>query len=176
MSKKLKIIKKFREKKFFWEIEILDESIIWKSAEIYFCIECDVKDSRKINSRKRILLKKFIVSYDNKFEIDLKKYEYFTYKWKKISINLSIEIIVDDAIFFDTKVSERLQAQIGSKPGVHSKNIVDKFIKKYKANYTEIDIIMEKYDWNNFDKAFKKFEKFNKIKLTDNKISYGKKK
>jgi hypothetical protein len=52
--------------------------------------------------------------------------------------------------------------------------VVEEYIKYFSSTYTDIDIILENYNWNNFDEAFKLFIKFNKIFLTWNKN--GKKK
>ncbi len=51
----------------------------------------------------------------------------------------------------------------------YTKNTVKNYIKIFSATYTDIDIIIEKYNWNNFDEAFNNFIKFNKVKLTWNK-------
>ena len=51
----------------------------------------------------------------------------------------------------------------------YSKETVSKYIKWFSSTYTDIDIILEKYNWDNFDEAFYKFIKFNKVKLTWNK-------
>jgi len=50
-----------------------------------------------------------------------------------------------------------------------SNNVVRKYIKSFSSTYTDIDIILENYKWDNFDDAFYKFIKFNKVKLTWNK-------
>lgn len=53
----------------------------------------------------------------------------------------------------------------------YSKNTVNKYINMFSSTYTDIDIILENYIWDNFDNAFDNFIKFNKIKLTWNKKS-----
>ncbi len=56
-----------------------------------------------------------------------------------------------------------------SKKMTFSKVVVTKYIKWFSSTYTDIDIILEDYKWNNFDEAFYKFIKFNKVRLTWNK-------
>lgn len=51
----------------------------------------------------------------------------------------------------------------------HSKEVVGKYIELFSSTYTDIDIILENYKWNNFDEAFYNFIKFHKITLTWNK-------
>ena len=47
-----------------------------------------------------------------------------------------------------------------------SKEKVEEFIKMFWATYTDIDIILEKYNWNNFDKAFNFFIRNSKMNLS----------
>ncbi len=51
----------------------------------------------------------------------------------------------------------------------YSKDVVSKYIEWFSSTYTDIDIILEKYNWDDFDEAFYKFVKFNKVTLTWNK-------
>ncbi len=46
-----------------------------------------------------------------------------------------------------------------------SDKTINDFIKNYKSNYTDLEIILENYTWNNFDESYANFNKFNKIKL-----------
>ena len=49
--------------------------------------------------------------------------------------------------------------------------VVSKYIKWFSSTYTDIDIILENYNWSDFDEAFYKFTKFNRVKLTWNKYN-----
>jgi energy-coupling factor transporter ATP-binding protein EcfA2 len=51
----------------------------------------------------------------------------------------------------------------------YSDDVVQKYIKSFSSTYTDIDIILENYSWNDFDEAFYNFIKFNKVNLTRNK-------
>ena len=51
----------------------------------------------------------------------------------------------------------------------YSKEVVDKYISMFWSTYTDIDIVLEKYKWIDFDEAFYNFIKFHKITLTWNK-------
>ncbi len=128
MSEKAKIITEVKENKLFCKFEIIDNSIIWKKAEVELCIKCLVDDSRAIDDDKNIFIKEFTIeSYSNEFEVDLKKYWYYTYYWSNISIELSVEVKIDDAIFFDTIITEKIENEIGSKPKVlnNAREIID---------------------------------------------------
>ncbi len=128
MPEKAKIITQVTEDTLFCKFEILDDSIIWKEAKVELYIKCFVHDDRAINDYKNIFIKDFIIeSYGNKFEVDLKDYWYYTYYWRNISIELRVEVKIDDAIFFDTVITEKIENEIGSKPRVLSdaKEIID---------------------------------------------------
>jgi hypothetical protein len=56
----------------------------------------------------------------------------------------------------------------------YTKEVVIKFIKLFKSNYTDLEIILESCDKNNFDKSFYFFCKYNKLKLFSNKKAYSK--
>ncbi len=94
----------------------------------------------------------------------LNKYYFLVFSlfWKLKFINLD-------------KSENKIYNYLDNKNIKYSKSLVKEFIKKYKSNYTDLDIILEKYNWNDFDKAFRKFKKFNNLKITLNK-NYGKKK
>lgn len=51
----------------------------------------------------------------------------------------------------------------------YTKKVVNKYIEWFSSTYTDVDIILENYKWNDFDEAFQNFIQFNKISLTWNK-------
>ncbi len=63
---------------------------------------------------------------------------------------------------------EKIYNYLESKNIKYSKKSVKEFMKIYKSNYTDLDIILEKYNWNDFDTALRKFKKFNNLKMSVN--------
>ena len=93
--------------------------------------------------------KKFIIAS----HISFKYYSIFKLLWK------IKEIQTDNN-------TQKIENYLTFKKLKYSKGAVMKFIEMYGATYTDIDIILEKYDWNNFDKAFSNFFKFNVLDFT----------
>lgn len=120
MSKKIILNTTVIDNKLKCVVEVNDSFYYWKKATLKLVSKVDVIDSRPINWSKTIYSKKFTIDsfIDDIFNIDLKKYKNYTYKWKKININLVVELIVDDAIIFDTKLTEKIQKEIWNKPKV----------------------------------------------------------
>lgn len=100
-------------------IEVLDRELMWKEATIQLIFTTKVQDSRPVNSKKVLHTESFILEspYQTK-EIDLTKHKSYTYKWQKISMDLSCKVIINDSIFFDTKISEKIERNINTKPKV----------------------------------------------------------
>jgi len=67
------------------------------------------------------------------------------------------------------KCSEKICKYLDEKWYKYSKNSVNIYISKFKANYTDLDIILENYNWNNFDSALWYFLKYNKLVLDTKK-------
>jgi hypothetical protein len=97
-----------------------------------------------INTKKRFI----IASH-----ISFKYFFFFRFLWK-------IKQIETD------KNTKKIYNYLNSKKITFSEQKVLEFIKIFWATYTDIDIILEKYSWNNFDKAFNFFIRSHKIKLT----------
>jgi len=127
-STKIKITNKVVNKKLECLIDINDRELYWKTAKFRLISEVRVIDSDPVNERKILFKKSFTVtSWLEKVIIDLSKYKNFSYRWNKININLFVELIVDDAIFFDTKITSKIQQAAFVKPRVFSpwKSIID---------------------------------------------------
>ncbi len=136
-SKKIKITNKVVNKKLECLVDINDRELYWKTAKFRLVSEVKVIDSSPVDSRKVLFKKKFTVdSWIEKIIIDLSKYKNFSYKWNQININLFIELVVDDSIFFDTKITSKIQESVFIKPKVLSpwKSIIEP-----KDNFNLID-------------------------------------
>lgn len=96
--------------------------------------------------------KKFIVAS----HISINYFYLFKFLWKIKNIEIDKHY---------SKICNYLQCKKLS----YSKEVVDKYIYTFSSTYTDIDIVLEKYKWSDFDEAFYNFIKFNKITLTWNK-------
>lgn len=96
--------------------------------------------------------KKFIIAS----HISINYFYIFRFLWK-------IKYIKTDK--HHSKICNYLQCKNLS----HSNQVVSKYIDKFSSTYTDVDIILEWYKWQDFDEAFYNFTKFNKISLTWNK-------
>jgi hypothetical protein len=136
-SRKIKITNKVVNKKLECLVNINDRELYWKTAKLRLISEVRVIDSDPVNVRKVLHKKSFIVdSWVEKVIIDISNYKNFSYRWNKININLFVELVVDDAIFFDTKITSKIQESLFIKPKVLSpwKSIIDP-----KDNFNLID-------------------------------------
>lgn len=127
-STKIKITNQVVDKKLKSIIDISDSSLYGKKATLKLISKVNVIDSRAINSNKVLFNKSFIIDSSTHDEIiDLTKYKKFSYKWSMINIDLIVELTIDDGIFFNTKVTNKIQEWLFIKPHVsnNSKSIID---------------------------------------------------
>jgi len=102
-------------------LEIFDDSIIWKEGKLRLVLETIVHDSRPVNESKVLKKEVFkVLDWWNKFSFNLKDYRHYSYDWNMISIHLTIEVVIDDAIFFDTKVRQKILDDIWFKPKLNN--------------------------------------------------------
>ncbi len=128
-SKKIKIINNISNNGLLkCIVDIYDKELYKKNAVLRLISEVIVIDSRPVNSKKVLFKHNFVVnSWVEEIEIDIKKYKNYTYEWKKIYINLYLELVVDDSIFFDTKITSNIQNSLFIKPKVTNawKSLID---------------------------------------------------
>lgn len=123
-------------------LKVNDKSILWKDSKIRLISEVIVNDSRPINKRKVLFKKEFKLEDLYEVIIDLKNYKNYNYSWKKINIDLFVELVFDDAIFFDTKITKKLEELVFKKSevlNIDSKSIINpKDIFSFFANIKAI--------------------------------------
>jgi hypothetical protein len=61
--------------------------------------------------------------------------------------------------------SDRIECFLQSRNLKYSPETLNRFIKKYRANFTDLEIIIELFPNQNFDISFYQFEKHGQIKL-----------
>ena len=102
--------------------------IVFSSKEMYgkkvsfkIVSKVQVIDGRAVNMQKTISHHDFVVTSSTEdIIIDMSKNKNFSYKWSHINIILFSELIVDDAIIFDTKITNKIQSSLFIKPKVSS--------------------------------------------------------
>ena len=83
--------------------------------------EVKVKDSSPVHKETVVYEENFRTGVGTrKFVIPRNKLRVFSYEGSKIEINIHTRVKVDDAVFFDTRVSEEQQIRIGTKPMVNN--------------------------------------------------------
>ena len=68
--------------------------------------------------------------------------------------------------------SEKMKKYLTSKWMSFSQEILEKYMSMLGANYTDVDIILESYEWDSFDEAFQEFFLFSSIKRGRKNIVY----
>ena len=120
---------------------VFDAELVGHDAEFQLVAEVEVKDSRPVHDEKVLFRQKFkILQNIHTFEIPRNAIKAYSYKGRKIKINIHTKVKVDDALIFDTRVSEQQQVSIGAKPaitndanGIIEPNDIFKFFENLKA-------------------------------------------
>jgi len=115
--------------------------LVGHDAEFQLVAEVDVQDKRPVNKEVTLYRQKFTVVPGVKtIKIPRTKFRAYSYSGKNIEINIHTRLKVDDAIFFDTKISQEQQIKIGTKPYVREDakdkiepNDIFKFFENLKA-------------------------------------------
>lgn len=124
-------------KKLRCKITFNDSWLYWKKAKFRLVYEVKVVDNSPVDGRKVLYKEEFVIdSSEINIDIDLKKYRAYTYRWKLININFFVDLVVDDSLFFDTKITQIIQNQLWVKPKVStdSKSMINP-----KDNFNIID-------------------------------------
>lgn len=99
------------------------------------------KDLRKLCSKKKF----FIASH-------VSPYLYF-----------SLKIFGKVCLCITDKDRSKIEKYLRDKQFVFSPEIIKKYTEDYGSTYTDIDIILEHYEGNNFDEAFHYFQKTSRL-------------
>jgi len=120
-SNKIKVVNTVVNKKLNCTIDVDDIDLYGKEATLKLISRVKVSDSRAVNEQKVLFTKKYTIdSGSNNILINLNKYKNFSYRWTQINIDLFVEVVVDDSIFFDTKITSKIQESLFVKPKVYS--------------------------------------------------------
>jgi hypothetical protein len=67
------------------------------------------------------------------------------------------------------KCGKKICKYLDEKWFFYSTKAIEVYLFKFKANYTDLEIILENYSWNNFDEALSYFLKYNNLILDTKK-------
>ncbi len=138
----------------------------WKSSYIKF-----VKKRNKS-------LQNFIVIDEIYNVLDLIKYLKIFIKTKKQFLIAShiprfiyfvLSFFWNIKFYYTDKCSKKICKYLDEKWYIYSNEAIEVYLVKFKANYTDLEIILENYNWKNFDEALNYFLKYNKLILSTKK-------
>jgi len=123
------------------QIEVIDTALTGHDAEFSIISVVEVKDSRAVNAQRVLFSRKLRLS-STPVEIRIPRDDMraYTYSGRKITTKLHTRLVVDDAILFDTKITEEQELELGTKPSIstNTKSIIEpedafNFFKNLKA-------------------------------------------
>jgi hypothetical protein len=96
---------------------VSDDSITRKPAKLRLQAKYIVQDSRPVNAESTLFsIPVTLQQGENEILIPRKSLTGYSYTGKKLRVELHCEIVIDDAILFDTTVSDRLEVLLDLKP------------------------------------------------------------
>ena len=102
-------------------IRIHDRELMGHKAKFMLQVEITVHDSRGIDEHATLFEKSFTIDKDDHtVSIPRKSVKAYSYKGKMIDMDVHTVLKVDDAMIFDTKVSEEQQLKVGLKPPLNT--------------------------------------------------------
>ena len=122
-------------------IEVIDTALTGHDAEFSIIAKVEVKDSRGVNDQRTLCTRDLrLSSAPVEIRIPRDEMRAFTFSGNMISMTLHTRLVVDDAILFDTEISEEQELKLGTKPSIakNTKSIIDpadafNFFKNLKA-------------------------------------------
>ena len=100
-------------------IRIKDRKLIGHQARFRLVAEVKVHDKRAINDDKILFETRFSVTGERTFTIPGNKLRAHSYKGKMIDVQVHAALEVDDAILFDSKITQEQEIAIGIKPAIN---------------------------------------------------------
>ena len=102
-------------------LRVNDPELVGHDAEFSLVAEVEVKRRRGIDTTKMLHSEAFRVrSGETELRIPAERLRFYSYAGKHVDLRLHTRVKVDDALLFDTKVSEEQLVEIGGKPRLNS--------------------------------------------------------
>ena len=122
-------------------VEVIDRELTGHDAVFSVIAEVEVRDSRAVNDQRVLYSRKLrLSSVPVEIRIPRDEMRAYTYSGRKITMKLHTRLVVDDAVLFDTKITEEHELELGTKPNIstNAKSIVEPldafdFFKNLKA-------------------------------------------
>jgi len=122
-------------------IDVIDTTLTGQNAEFSIIAEIEVHDSRGVNAQRTLFTKMLHLTSDPvEIRIPRDKMRGYTYSGEMITMKLRTRLVIDNAILFDTKITEEQELKLGTKPSIstNTKSIIDpsatfNFFKNLKA-------------------------------------------
>ena len=111
-----------------FRLRVADPELAGHAGEFSLTAEVTVERSGGIDESTCFHRESFVVrAGETDFRIPREKLRYFSYDGRHIKMWLQASVTVDDAIFFDSRISEELLIEIGAKPKLNTgaKQIID---------------------------------------------------
>ncbi|MDJ0937990.1 MAG: hypothetical protein QNJ06_17600 [Kiloniellales bacterium] len=103
------------------KVRVNDPELVGHDAEFHLDATVEVKRSDGISSSHTLHWEAFQVqSGETEFQIPASKLRFYSYAGKHVDLRLHTKVWVNDAVVFDTKVSEEQLIRIGAKPPLNS--------------------------------------------------------
>jgi hypothetical protein len=110
------------------QIEVVDTTLIGHDAEFSIIAKVEVKDRRGVDDQRTLHTQNLhLSSAPVEIRIPRDEMRAFTYSGKMISMTLHTRLVVNDAILFDTKITEEQELNLGTKPSIakNTQSIID---------------------------------------------------
>ena len=122
-------------------INVIDTTLTGQDADFSIIAEIEVQDSRGVDDQRTLFTRSLRLSSDAvEIRIPRDKMRGYTYTGKMIVMKLRTRLVIDDAILFDTKITEEQELKLGTKPSISTdvKSIIEpsdafSFFKNLKA-------------------------------------------
>jgi len=100
-------------------IEALDPTLSGQRAKLTVRAQVDVKDGRPVNGERILHTEKLVLStVPVEFGIPREWMRAYSYVGREIDIKVRTQLVVDDAILFDTKITDEHELELGMKPTI----------------------------------------------------------
>lgn len=122
-------------------VNVIDSELVGRDAVLSIIAKVEVQDKRPVNDQRTLHRQELhLSSVPVEIRIPRDEMQAFSYAGKKISIELHTQLVVDNKLLFDTKINEKHELKLGTKPKISkdTKSIIDpsdafNFFKNLKA-------------------------------------------
>ncbi len=126
---------------FVLRLHFRDTNVRGKEAYVTLSVETEVRDSRPVNESEELFREDFVIEgLDREIRIPRVRVPHYSYAGKRINMLIHTKLVIDDALIFDTTISEPQEIALGLRPPgpFDSPDLIDPhdafdFLKNIKA-------------------------------------------